>query len=264
MVRLVSVLKSLIHTHSLLIVLSLLGLALAGPAHAFNYVVDANGTYWGIQDAALPVVDTGSIRATQVAPAGQSGAYSTSINGFGGIKVLVQTGHEGFPIPIFPVLGFPEVNLPELAFPDMRYNGEMMRGYGLKFDGVSRFSTTQSIRLGGIEISRSVYINAGADWGRWLDTFTNTTFQSQTIKVAFGGQSGMGTSGSRFSTICANTFERRHSRHGGGFVGGCRYASHQLDVGRRPPGDGHRNTQHTHEAIRWRHDLRGQLDGRHL
>ena len=47
---------------------SLLGLAIADPVGAFNYVADANGTWWGIQDAAPPRVDTGSIRATQVGP----------------------------------------------------------------------------------------------------------------------------------------------------------------------------------------------------
>ena len=64
---------------------TLLGLLLAGSATAFNYVTDANGTWWGIHDAASPGVDTGSIRATQVGP-GQRTAYSTSINGFGGIR----------------------------------------------------------------------------------------------------------------------------------------------------------------------------------
>ena len=58
---------------------------------AFSYVIDVNGTYWGIQDDDSPRVDTGSIRATQVAPGGQAGAYSTGINGFGGIRALVQT-----------------------------------------------------------------------------------------------------------------------------------------------------------------------------
>src|SRR5262249_12592593 len=46
-----------------------------------------------------------------------------------------------------------------------------------------------------VTISRSVYINRAANWGRWLDTFTNTTRTPVTIKVAFGGQSGMGASG---------------------------------------------------------------------
>jgi amidase len=68
--------------------LSVLGFALCAPALAFNYVGDANGTFWGIQDFAPPRVDTGSIRATQVG-FGQQAPYSTSINGFGGIRVLV-------------------------------------------------------------------------------------------------------------------------------------------------------------------------------
>src|SRR5256712_13963787 len=99
-----------------LLTLTLLGLLLARSATAFNYVADANGTWWGIQDAAPPRVDTGSIRATQVGP-GQAPGFSTSINGFGGIKVLVQTT------------------------PAPRFNGEIMRGYGLTFDGFNRFRT---------------------------------------------------------------------------------------------------------------------------
>jgi amidase len=150
------------------VALSLLCLALAGSVSAFNYVVDANGTYWGIQDAASPRVDTGSIRATQVAPAGQLGAFSTAINGFGGIKVFVQSKQAP------------------------RFNGELMRGFGLRFDGVDRFTTTQSVGLGGVTISRSVYVNRSANWGRWLDSFTNTMDKPLTIQVAFGGQSGIG------------------------------------------------------------------------
>ncbi|MCA1583985.1 MAG: amidase [Acidobacteria bacterium] len=160
-----------------LVALSLLCLALAGSVSAFNYVVDANGTYWGIQDADSPNVDTGSIRATQIAPGGQSGAFSTAINGFGGIKVFVQTKRAP------------------------RFNGELMRGFGLLFDGVDRFETTQSVGLGGVTISRSVYVNRSANWGRWLDSFTNTTDRPLTIEVAFGGQSGMGAAGPNSSTL---------------------------------------------------------------
>ena len=158
----------------------LLGLALAGSASAFNYVVDANGTYWGIQDAAPPRVDTGSVRATQAGP-GNGGAFTTALNGFGGIKVLV------------------------LTTPVSRFNGELMRGFGLRFDGVDRFATTQSVALGGVTISRSVYVNRSANWTRWLDSFTNTTNVTLTIKVAFGGQSGMGASGANSSAIVSTS-----------------------------------------------------------
>src|SRR5262245_4884466 len=148
-----------------LVAVTVPALLLVRTAAGFNYVADASGTYWGIQDAAAPGVDTGSIRATQVGP-GQNPALSTSINGFGGIRVLVQ----GTPPP--------------------RFNGEVMRGFGLLFDGTERFKTTQSIDMSGVLISRSIYINRQANWGRWLDTFTNTTKTPITIKVAFGGQSG--------------------------------------------------------------------------
>ena len=161
---------------SFVIVLTFLILALVRSVTAFNYVADANGTYWGIQDDAPPRVDTGSIRGTQIAP-GQNPAFSTSINGFGGIRVLVQ------------------------KTPAPRFNGELMRGFGLHFDGVDRFNTTQSVDLGGVTISRLVYINRSANWGRWLDTFTNTTRLPITIKVAFGGQSGIGATGANSSTV---------------------------------------------------------------
>jgi amidase len=170
------ILRAFIKARYCLVALLLLGLLNVGRAGAFNYVADANGTWWGIQDAAPPRVDTGSIRASQIGP-GQAPAFSTSINGFGGIKVLVQT-----------------------TTPP-RFNGEIMRGYGLVFDGVNRFSTTQSIDLGGVTISRSVYINSSANWGRWLDSFTNTTKSPITIKAAFGGQSGIGNTGGNTSSI---------------------------------------------------------------
>jgi len=159
---------------------ALVALALTRSVSAFHDVLDASGTYWGIQDAAPPRVDTGSIRATQVAP-WVSGAYSTTINGFGGIKVLVELE------------------------PAPRFNGELLRGFGLRFDGVDRFTTTQSIDLGGVRISRSVYINRGANWGRWLDSFTNTTKAPLTIRVAFGGQSGIGPAGANSSAIVATS-----------------------------------------------------------
>ena len=139
-----------------LALVSAFGLYDEGSPHAFNYVIDVNGTYWGIQDDNSPRVDTGSIRATQIAPGGQAGAYSTGINGFGGIRVLVQTS----PAPYL--------------------NGELMRGFGLTFDGVNRFRTTTSLDMAGVTISRSVYVNTNANWGRWLDTFTNTTQASMT------------------------------------------------------------------------------------
>src|SRR3954469_3282227 len=81
-----------------------------------------------------------------------------------------------------------------------------MRGYGLQFNGTDRFTTTQAITLGGAELSRSVWIKKDlgvgqASYGRWLDTFVNTTDTPLTIKVAFGGQSGYSASGANSSAL---------------------------------------------------------------
>ena len=174
------------------VALSLLGFALERTLLAFNYVIDANGTYWGIQDDNSPRVDTGSIRATQIAPGGQNGAFSTNINGFGGIRVLV---------PVRPGHGARG----EGTSTAPRFNGEMMRGFGLTFDGVDRFNTTQSVDLSGVRISRSVFINRSANYGRWIDSFTNTTDETLTVEVAFGGQSGIGVSPAAPTAINTST-----------------------------------------------------------
>jgi amidase len=152
----------------------------ASPASAFTYVTDGNGTAWGLQDAAPPRVDTGSIRATQTGT-GVQAPYSTMLNGYGGIRVRVN------------------------ATPAPRFNGEMMRGFGLSFDGQDRFATTRSIDLGGVQISRSIYLDRSSDWGRWLDTFTNTTKAPITVEVAFGGQTGYGAGGTNQSRIVATS-----------------------------------------------------------
>jgi amidase len=63
--------------------------------------------------------------------------------------------------------------------------------------------------MGGVTISRAIYINTNANWGRWLDTFTNTTHAPITIQVAFGGQSGQGTTG--VNSMRRRSRERRSS-----------------------------------------------------
>jgi amidase len=159
-----------------------LGLALlqATPASAFTYVTDANGIAWGIQDAAPPGADTGSIRATQ-SGTGVQAPYSTMLNGYGGIRMHIRTT------------------------PAPRFDGAMMRGFGLRFDGQDEWNTTRSVQLGGVRISRSIRIDRPAAWGRWLDTFTNTTGAPITIDVAFGGQTGYGATGTTHSQVVATS-----------------------------------------------------------
>ncbi|MDQ8043504.1 MAG: amidase family protein [Solirubrobacteraceae bacterium] len=135
------------------------GLIGASPAAALNYVPATNGDSWAVSDAAIPGLDTGSIHNTATG----------SLQGYGGLRVHVE------------------------GAPGLRLNDALMRGFGLKFDGQNRFSTTHAVGLGGVSVSRSILIDKQNNWGRWLDTFTNTTKQPIKIQVAFGGQTGYNT-----------------------------------------------------------------------
>jgi amidase len=149
-------------------VLIAIGLA-ATPAHAYNIVPSANGEAWGVQDVAAPRVDTGSIRDTT----------SAGLRGYGGIRVKVST--------------------------NPRFNGELMRGFRLQFNPPERFSSTQSVDMGGVAVSRNLRFNRNQNWGRWLDTFKNTTDAPIDVKVAFGGQLGIGNAAGTTNAVVADS-----------------------------------------------------------
>ncbi|MBF6621301.1 MAG: amidase [Patulibacter sp.] len=122
-------------------------------ASAINYVSAQNGESWAVNDTAMPGVDTGSIRSTN----------QSSLLGYGGIKVSVSG-----------------------TKPD-RLDGELLRGFGLKFDGLDEFATTTPVRVSGVDVSRNLKIERSANWARWVDSFTNRTNAPVTVEVSFGG-----------------------------------------------------------------------------
>jgi hypothetical protein len=101
-------------------------LFLASRASAFNYVYNTNQDYWGVNDAATPGLDTGSIQSTA----------TKSLQGYGGIRMQVNGA------PKTPLL-----------------NGVLMRGFGLTFDGSNSFSSTHAVSLGGVAVTRSLVVN---------------------------------------------------------------------------------------------------------
>ncbi|MBC9735616.1 amidase family protein [Nocardioides marmotae] len=151
-----------------------------GAAHAFTYVTDARGTSWGIQDSASPGADTGSIRATQEGT-GVQAPYSTMLNGYGGLRVTVDGPARH------------------------RFDGALLRGFGLVEDGAGRFESTRSVALGGVHVTRTVDVVEEEGYGRWLDTLTNTTDEPLEVEVAFGGQTGYGASGTNASRVVATS-----------------------------------------------------------
>ncbi|WP_050180627.1 amidase [Domibacillus robiginosus] len=142
------------------------GIATGNPVSAVTNVPASNNATWQIQDAAPPGLDTGSIRALS----------QSQVQGFGNIFVKVSTT------------------------PEPRLNGEMMRGFGLQFDGKDTFETTQAVNLGGIHITREVKVATGSNWTRFFDTFTNTSKKAVIVDVSFGGALGYGA-GSNHAAI---------------------------------------------------------------
>lgn len=141
-----------------------LALAAATPADAVNFVTTANGVEWGVHDAARPGLDTGSIRNTT----------NNALVGFGNLRIVVS-------------------DVPDTD-PTKRFNGEMLRGFGLRFDGDDGvdpvFRTTTPVTLGGVEVTRTLKILSARNAARWLDTFTNTTNRVITLQTSFGGTAG--------------------------------------------------------------------------
>ncbi|MBS1894688.1 MAG: amidase, partial [Actinobacteria bacterium] len=132
-------------------------LFLASRAAAFNYVYDTNQDYWGVNDAATPGLDTGSIQSTA----------TKSLQGYGGIRMQVNGA------PKTPLL-----------------NGVLMRGFGLTFDGSNSFSSTHAVSLGGVAVTRSLVVNQEKNYARFFDTFTNEGRSALSVDIDFGGQLG--------------------------------------------------------------------------
>jgi len=158
---------------------------LARTAGAFNYVSDSHGTWWGIQDAHRPRVDTGSIRATQTGPGfdgalqhlDQKACRHQSSGGDDAGAALQRRNHAGF---------------------------------GLTFDGVNRFATTKSVNLGGVSIARSVYINNNKT-GPLAGQLTNTT--RSPITIMSPSEVSQESRPPARTRVRSSTLQRRRYRH---------------------------------------------------
>ncbi|MER5802159.1 hypothetical protein [Streptomyces mirabilis] len=141
----------------------------APSALAYNSVQVGSGDSWNVNDAAAPGVDTGSIRSTT----------SNAMMGYGGIRMDVAKSKN----PL---------------------NGILLRGFGTTYDGGNTFTSAHPVELDGIAVQRKLVINPGNSYGRFFDTFTNTTQKRQFVDVAFGGQLGYNT-GANQSQIAATS-----------------------------------------------------------
>lgn len=145
-------------------VLSLAGPGLVSSASALGpetIVPDATGDVWEVGDGAAAGTDTGTVFA---------GGASLAANGLGSLRVSV-TG-DGVTAPL-----------------------RTMRGYGLRFDGSDRWSTTHAVTYGGVEFARSLRLRRSSQWMRWTDTMVNTANAPRTVEIAWGANGNDGYDG---------------------------------------------------------------------
>jgi Asp-tRNA(Asn)/Glu-tRNA(Gln) amidotransferase A subunit family amidase len=135
-------------------------LVVAPPADALTTVSTGNGATININDARRPGLDTGSIR----------NVAGSRLEGFGNIFVHVDTPADEAP----------------------RMNDQMMRGFGLTASAPGTYTSTRSVRLDDLLMTRKVQVQASTSTTSFFDTFTNTSDEPLTFDVSFGGSLGSG------------------------------------------------------------------------
>jgi amidase len=142
--------------------ISLVATSVSGIAWAVTDFTANNGATWRFHDAGPSGLDTGSIRSIG----------NTLVDGFGNIFVEAS------------------------AAVDEPFNGQMMRGFGLRLTGRDTLSSTNSVSLGGLLVARTIMFDQGEGTARFFDSFANTTGQPVSVAVSFGGALGYGGNGS--------------------------------------------------------------------
>ena len=219
---------------ALAITACLAGLVFAGQSSAFNYVSDSNGTCWGIQDFAPPRVDTGSIRATQVGAGPEPRLQHDDQR---------LRRHQGVGARRAP-----------------RFNGELMRGFGLDVRRRRRVQDdARPSRSAGSRSRARSWIKKDvpvgqASYGRWLDTFTQHDGRADHDQGRVRRPDGLQPV-RRELERAGQHLQRRRDRDRRRHVGGGGDAAHRHDARRRPAGDGDRHAR----AVRRRDDVHRQL-----
>ncbi|GIF23400.1 hypothetical protein BJ973_000242 [Actinoplanes tereljensis] len=139
------------------------------PVFAYTSVATRQGDQWNVNDAAIPGLDTGSVRSTT----------ASALLGYGGLRMRVSGG-KGM------------------------LNGALLRGFGITSDGAGALTSKHTVVIDGVAVKRELTIDKPDSYGRFFDTFTNTTGKPIGIDVAFGGQLGYNT-GTNQSAIASTS-----------------------------------------------------------
>ncbi|WP_170207899.1 amidase family protein [Rarobacter incanus] len=140
-------------------------------ASAITTPVGADSASWNINDARRPGIDTGSIRNIS----------NSNVEAFGSIFAQVSGGEEP------------------------RMNGQMLRGFGLTATSGTTYTSSASVRLGDILVTRKLSLDTTTNIATFFDTFTNTATADRVVDVSFGGALGYGTANSAASILATSS-----------------------------------------------------------
>jgi amidase len=163
--------------------LKALGLAVTGAAlctmtaTAVTRVPSGDGQFWDIQDTSPWSQDSGGIA---------TGGRANPFNGFGYLKLQVRRADNSLVI-----------------------TNQYLRGFGLHHDSAGRFDSITPAWQEGIVIARGITTAKDTSYLRYFDSFTNTTGEDRTVRVAWGGAVGTGEDGGRATVAVTSSGDQQ-------------------------------------------------------
>jgi amidase len=144
---------------------------------AVTRVPSSDGQFWDIQDTSPWAQDSGGIA---------TGGRANPFNGFGYLKLQVRRADGG-----------------------LISTNQYLRGFGLHHDGAGRFDSITPLWHEGILIARGISTSKDTSYLRYFDSFTNTTAEDRTLRVAWGGAVGAGEDGGRASVAVTSSGDQQ-------------------------------------------------------
>jgi amidase len=132
-------------------------LVAAAYPRAATRLPSSDGQFWDIQDTSPWSQDSGGIA---------TGGQALPFNGFGYLKLRVRRQAT------------------------VLVSNEYLTGFGLAFDGGTRFDSIKPVLAGGIVVARAIYAPPDTDYLRYFDSFTNASAEDRIVEVAWGGAVG--------------------------------------------------------------------------
>lgn len=146
-------------------------------AGAVTRVPSGDGQFWDIQDTSPWAQDSGGIA---------TGGRANPFNGFGYLKLQVRR---------------PDSTL--------LVSNQYLRGFGLHHDGAGRFDSVTPVLSEGVLVSRAVTTAQDTAYLRYFDTFTNTSAEDRSVRVAWGGAVGAYEDGGRVTVAITSSGDRQ-------------------------------------------------------